>query len=251
MDEAGRDITTKLQDVFVSDPSPPPPSSSPVQHAALDDNADVQEEIRGGDVEDEIPPEEPPSELEQSRPSWTAPREVQEEREERSDDGSGTSEAGFEPVSLEEGQQDGGGWRSMPVEERRASASPALATSESPTPPLSGSASTTPATTAHASESSSKATFPSAESISLAPSSFEGAVSTSTEAIAVVVPAATTTYEDPPRKSLEVAKQPRLGTHTPSMMQKVLSLTRQRDLPPKSKEEEVRCWALCLALDPS
>ncbi|ORY82308.1 rab-GTPase-TBC domain-domain-containing protein [Leucosporidium creatinivorum] len=37
---------------------------------------------------------------------------------------------------------------------------------------------------------------------------------------------------------MDAGKQPRLGTSTPNVLQKLVSMTRQRDLPPKAKEEE-------------
>lgn len=42
--------------------------------------------------------------------------------------------------------------------------------------------------------------------------------------------------------------QRKLSTSAPTTMQKVMSLTRQRDLPPKSKDEEVssRCYCSCV-----
>lgn len=115
---------------------------------------------------------------------------------------------------------------------------------EDATPPLSPSRSTTPVTTAEASTSA----LPQPQDDEGGPHTLTQGVGTDdaaqvpqAEVIDSVLPAEVAT----PSMADSLGKQPRLSTKTPNVLQKLVSMTRQRDLPPKAREEEVRKSIRC------
>ncbi|BGP14683.1 hypothetical protein JCM10213_006237 [Rhodosporidiobolus nylandii] len=134
-------------------------------------------------------------------------------------------ENGFEAVSLEDGGRTGDGWSSSerpPLPTHPSSPSPAPTS----TPPLSPV--TTPATSAGG---------PSSSSITV-PSLHAPAVESSkpAEPASPVPPHPTAEPATSPKPDETPKKQ--LSTKAPTVMQKVMSFTRPRQLPPKPKEEE-------------
>ncbi|GAA5967494.1 hypothetical protein JCM11641_000566 [Rhodosporidiobolus odoratus] len=144
-------------------------------------------------------------------------------------DADNSVEGGFEAVSLDEGAQAGAsGWRDD-TDAPRSSSSPSPAPTSS-TPPLS--ASTTPATTIADPSTSSISVTPSSAT-SPGPGKPADASPTSTSS------AATSSAEGPASPAPSESPQKKQNsTRIPTIMQRVVSMTRPRQLPPKPKEEE-------------
>lgn len=220
------DISSQLDEISLGDP----PIRSPTVASPPPWDTQQPEETDLTSTDDQLQLEQPPTDgdiggLPQDTP--TAPSEAAAAEGPRSDasdqpeqpQDDGDDDEGFEPVTLEE--------EDVPP---TSYASPPSTTASAPTPPLSDSTSTTPA------EASSSALPPPLASPALQVDTTKASLPTFAEPVA---PAPTSPTS--PRKSVDAgsAKQPRLGTSTPNVLQKLVSMTRQRDLPPKAKEEEV------------
>lgn len=129
-------------------------------------------------------------------------------------------ESAFEAVSLNEGNP-----TTILEQSSRSSDSPSPAPTS--TPPLS------PATTA-----ATTVGGPSSSSLSVPPLG-PSAVAEPTPSSSSPTPEAAAAPSPSPKPEEATPKKP-VSTKTPTAMQRFMSMTRQRDLPPKDKEEEVR-----------
>ncbi|GAA6002018.1 hypothetical protein JCM10207_003040 [Rhodosporidiobolus poonsookiae] len=144
-------------------------------------------------------------------------------------------EGAFEAVSLDDGNN-----ASTRAHEPAHSTHTRSSSSPSPvptsTPPFSPTVTATPATTA-ADPSASNISVPSSGALDTPHEAGENADSPA-PAEAATASLAPPTESPPAVNPADAAQKKPVSTKAPTMMQKVISFTRQRDLPPKSKEEE-------------
>lgn len=230
------DITTKQSTADRRAASPPPFDTQPELGSAQVEAAELQqpEDGDGGDM------------------GWTPPVKLQateapEEEQQPEGDLSAAADASGEDFSAVDLQDDVGA----------GAATSTTSTSSPPaTPPLSESTSTTPADPGQSVSALSSAAGPITSTPPHSPAKGKTPLPAHTTSIAVSTEAGTEApapAEAEPSTSSSPAKtaaapatptaQPRLGTHTPNVLQKLVSMTRQRDLPPKAREEEVRSSA--------
>lgn len=134
----------------------------------------------------------------------------------------GEMESAFEAVSLGEGEP-----TTVLQDSSRSADSPSPAPTS--TPP------TSPATTA-----ATTVGGPSSSSLSVPPLPSSTAAESGASSTSPPPPSDVKTVPSPSPKPEELTPKKPLSTKTPTAMQRFMSMTRQRDLPPKDKEEEVR-----------
>ncbi|KAM0788192.1 hypothetical protein ACM66B_001351 [Microbotryomycetes sp. NB124-2] len=244
------DISTQLDDVSLEPDTrparaltPSPPASPPLQQSqapvepAHDDDADAgdlgrvstdlerdQRDLAAADgLEHEFEDGDEPgaSQNIQSDSPAASQQDIDEHKEDVDD-------SQFEAVSLDDDKD-----AQNVHNEATATSSPAHS------PPMSRSASSTPPTTASASFTASPTSKRQQEQPHPLPQAAEPAEpSTATSADGPHSSSAATPAAETAPKSPEIPTKRRMSKKAPTAMQKVVSMTRQRDLPPKTKEEE-------------
>ncbi|KAK4050113.1 hypothetical protein OIV83_003684 [Microbotryomycetes sp. JL201] len=254
-DEAARDLAAQLEDVSLDMRparalTPSPPTSPPLQPPNARAEPAGHDDADGGDLGrvsadlDRVQEAVAPRDLPGGDTAFGSDPSASAHVDSDTDTGPPTAHNGqsddlddapFEPVSLEDDDAVQNGSNDVPTT-TTATSSPVHS------PPTCRSASSTPPTTASASFAASPTSTRQQEQLSPQDTSQRTAVDASAATSAVAAKEASTSSETPANesapKSPEIPTKRRMSTKAPTVMQKVVSMTRQRDLPPKTKEEE-------------